>query len=223
MPQSILVIGGTGHTGHSIVQKLKRHEYTARVLARDIESVRKRFDADVEVVEGDITQEAGVAAAMRGVAGCVVVVESSDSNQAPNSPERVHYEGARNVLTASAGHLVHIVLVSQIYITRPERYPEVRNVIHWRGQAEQALRASGQLYTIVRPGWLTDEPGGRVALRFEQRDRGEGQVCREDVAEACVQSLLIPEARGKTFELYNVPGQPLQDWSSAFRVLKADA
>ena len=223
MPQSILVIGGTGHTGHHIVQKLKPHGYNVRVLARDIDSARKRFDGGVEVVTGDITQEASVAAAMSDVAGCVIVVESSDSDQAPNSPERVHYEGARHVLAASAGHAVHIVLVSQIYITRPERYPEVRNVIHWRSQAEQALRASGQPYTIVRPSWLTDEPGGRVALRFEQGDRGEGQICREDVAEACVQSLLIPEARGKTFELYNVPGEPWQDWSRAFRTLKADA
>lgn len=58
----------------------------------------------------------------------------------------------------------------------------MRNIIHWRGEAEAALRASGQPYTIVRPSWLTDDAGGRQALRLEQGDSGEGRVARVDVA-----------------------------------------
>ncbi|GCE29062.1 nucleoside-diphosphate sugar epimerase [Dictyobacter alpinus] len=222
MAQSILVIGGTGNTGRHIVQKLLQHGYAARVLARNIHAAREQFDPQVEVVAGDITQPASVAAAMHGVAGCVIIVESSTSDAAPNSPERVHFQGTRHVLAAAAEQQAHIVLVTQIYIARPERFPEMRNIIHWRGQAEQAVRTSNVPYTIVRPSWLTNEPASRAAIRFEQGDTGDGQISREDVAEVCVQSLLVPEAQGKTFEIYNEPGTPPLAWQPLFQQLAGD-
>jgi uncharacterized protein YbjT (DUF2867 family) len=221
MPQQMLVIGGTGRTGRHIVQKLKQRGYGVRVLARNPNTAREHFDTDIDVVAGDITQAASVRAAMRDIDGCVIIVESADSDHAPNSPKHVHYEGTLHVL-ATANRATHIVLVTQIYVTRPDRYPEVRNIIHWRGQAEQALRTSGQPYTIVRPSWLTEEPEARTAIRFEQGDTGEGQISREYVAEVCVQSLLLPEAQGKTFEIYNVPGEPLRDWAVLFQTLVPD-
>jgi uncharacterized protein YbjT (DUF2867 family) len=124
------------------------------------------------------------------------------------------------VAGAAAG--THVVLVSQIYITRPDAYPAVAPTIAARAGAEEALRASGLPVTVVRPSWLTDAPGGQEALRLEQGDRGEGEVAREDVAEAVVQALLHPEARGRTFELYGVPGTPPDDWARAFAALEPD-
>jgi uncharacterized protein YbjT (DUF2867 family) len=221
MPQQILVIGGNGRTGRHIVQKLKQHGYAVRVLTRDISTTRKHFDANVDVVAGDITQAASVRAAMQDIDGCVITVESSDSDHSPNSPQKVHYEGTRHVL-AAANHTTHIVLVTQIYITRPDRHSEIRNIIHWRGQAEQALRTSGLPYTIVRPSWLTNNARDRAAIRFEQGDTGEGQISREDVAKVCVQSFLHPEAQGKTFEIYNAPGASTQDWAALFQTLVPD-
>ena len=222
MSQSILVIGGTGQTGRHITQKLLQRGDAVRVLARNVKTAQQQLGSQVEVVAGDITQASSVTAAMRDMQGCVIIVESANSDSAPNSPERVHYEGTRHVL-AAADSRAQIVLVTQIYVTRPDRYPEVRNIIHWRGLAEQAVRASGLPYTIVRPSWLTSEPGGRAAIRFEQGDTGDGQISREDVAEVCVQSLLIPDARGKTFEIYNEAGQPPQAWNTMFRHLAGDS
>jgi uncharacterized protein YbjT (DUF2867 family) len=221
MAQTTLVIGGTGHTGRLIVQKLMQHGQSVRVLARNTTSARGQLSKEVEIFEGDITRADEVALAMRNVTGCIVIVESSNSDASPNGPRHVHYEGIQHVL-AAAESMTQIVLVTQIYITRPERYPEVHTVIHWRGMAEQAARASGQPYTIVRPGWLTDEPGSRVAIRFEQGDTGEGQISRQDVAEVCVQSLLHAEARGKTFEIYNEPGTPSTQWDTLLGELKED-
>jgi NAD(P)H-binding len=59
---------------------------------------------------------------------------------------------------------------------------------------------------IVRPSWLTDEPGGQRAIRFEQGDAGEGEIARADVAAVVVAALGSARARGKTFEIYNQPG-----------------
>ena len=133
----------------------------------------------------------------------------------------MHYGGVRHVSeVAESG--THIVLVTQIYITRPDAYPEVRNVIRWRGEGERALRGSGLPYTIVRPSWLTGDEGGRQGIRLEQGDKGEGKVSREDVAEVCVQALFHDEARGKTFELYSEPGEPPGDWAARFGELELD-
>ena len=133
----------------------------------------------------------------------------------------MHYGGVRHVIeVAESG--THIVLVTQIYITRPDAYPEVRNVIRWRGEGERALRGSGLPYTIVRPSWLTGDEGGRQGIRLEQGDKGEGKVSREDVAEVCVQALFHDEARGKTFELYSEPGEPPGDWAARFGELELD-
>lgn len=224
MPGPVLVVGGTGRTGRHVVGKLLERGYTVRVLTRDPSRARERLDEGTEVFGGDVTQAGNVEGAMRGADGAVVIVESAVSDDAPNSPERAHYGGTLNVVAGALadGGSAQVVLVSQIYVTRPERYPEVRSVIHWRGRAEEALRDSGLPYTIVRPSWLTGGPGGREGVRLEQGDSGDGRVSREDVAEACVEALLNEEARGKTFELYNETGEPPSDWAALFAALDDD-
>lgn len=192
--ETVLVIGGTGRTGLHIVRKLLERHGHVRVLVRDPKRARERLGNNVNVVEGNITQADSAQAATQGTKGVVIVVESAAADDGPNNLERVHYRGTQHVIEAVAPG-THIVLVTQIYITRPERYPEVRNIIHWRGMAEDALRRSGLPYTIVRPAWLTEGPS--TGVRLEQGDTGEGQVSRAAVAEVCVRALLHSEARGK--------------------------
>jgi uncharacterized protein YbjT (DUF2867 family) len=218
----VLVIGGTGRTGRHVVGKLLAGDRPVRVLTRDPARAGGRLEAGVDLVAGDVTLSESVVGAMRSVGAVVVIVESSNSDAAPNGPQWAHYGGMRNVISAASPD-THVVLVSQIYITRPERYPEVRSVIEWRRRAEEALRASGLPYTVVRPSWLTGEPGGGQGIRFEQGDTGEGQISREDVAEVCVAALLNDEeALGKTFEVYNEPGSPPEDWARTFAALSPD-
>lgn len=214
MTAPILVIGGGGRTGRLIVARLLRDERDVRVLARH------GGDVDADVVIGTITSRDDVRRAAGDAGGVVVIVESSVA-PGPNGPEAVHFHGVENVL-AAAPPAAAIVLVTQIYITRPEAYESVRDVILARRRGEQALRASGRPYTIVRPSWLTDEPGGEQAIRFEQGDSGEGQIARADVAAVVGAVLSSTRARGKTFEIYNEPGAPATDWDAAFAVLGED-
>jgi uncharacterized protein YbjT (DUF2867 family) len=70
----------------------------------------------------------------------------------------------------------------------------------WAG--ERKLMASGVPYTIVRPGGLTDGPGGVSALVVAQGDKGApGRVSRADVARVCVAATAAPAAAGVTLEL----------------------
>jgi uncharacterized protein YbjT (DUF2867 family) len=215
MPRSTLVIGGAGRTGRHIVDRLRREGGAVKVLSRHPD----RVPDGVEAIAGDITRPESVQVAASGVDTIVIVVESAmNDDGSPNAPTAVHDTGTANVIAAADGR--HVVMVSQIYITRPEAFPAAADVIAARGRGEQALRDSGLPYTIVRPSWLTDDPGGRQALRLEQDDAGDGQVSREDVAEAVVEALSHAEARGKTFELYGEPGEPPADWASSFAALR---
>lgn len=215
---STLVIGGAGRTGRHVVRALDGLGVTARVMSRrDLKSV-----GPASVVRGDVTDAASVKAAMAGAGAVVVILESAHSRGDPTIHERVHHGGVRNVIEAARPNGAHVVLVTQIYITRPDRMRTFRELIEWRGRGEEALRESGLPYTIVRPSWLTNEPGGERAIRFEQGDTGEGEIARADVATVCAHAILEPDARGKTFELYNEPGSPPADWAKTFAALAPD-
>jgi uncharacterized protein YbjT (DUF2867 family) len=212
---TVLVIGGSGRTGRQIVDRLRRESSRpVRVLSRH------GSDLDAEPFVGSITDRTDVQRAAGDAAGVVICVESSEQ-PGPNGPEAVHFHGVENVI-AAVPPAAHIVLVSQIYITRPEAFEQVRDVILARRRGEETLRASGRPYTIVRPSWLSDEPGGEQGIRFEQGDTGEGGITRADVAAVVVAALGSSSARGKTFEIYNEPGTPPRDWDGAFAALAKD-
>lgn len=217
----VLVIGGTGNTGQHIVRQLLERGDQVRILSRGAEQITSLQGADR--VSGSITDAASVKTATTNIHAVVICVESSNSSGSANSPESVHHQGIINLIDAVRGQRSHIVLVTQIYVTRPQAYPAVANIIAARDLGERALRASGLPYTIVRPSWLTNEPGGRQAVRLEQGDTGEGSIARADVVAVCVHALHDEAARSKTFEMYNVASDPPSDWHTLFTQLKVDA
>jgi uncharacterized protein YbjT (DUF2867 family) len=132
--------------------------------------------------------------------------------------------------------LPRFIQVSSAGVTRPGRPgldlesepPAVRmneqlgGILTWKLRGEEAIRASGLPYTIIRPCALTEEAGGE-GLMFEQGDNIRGKVSREDIAELCVQALELPEACNMTFEVKSDPaGHPPEDWRGLFANLKRD-
>jgi uncharacterized protein YbjT (DUF2867 family) len=68
-----------------------------------------------------------------------------------------------------------------------------------KGRADDAVRASGLDWTVVRPGSLTNGPGtGRVRL---SESVPRGQVPRDDVAAVLAAVLDSPNSIGKTVDL----------------------
>lgn len=211
----LLVIGGSGRTGREIVERL-RHDPSRAVRTLS----RHGIDGDAEAIIGSITDRTAVQRAAHGAGGVVICVESSEQ-PGPNGPEAVHVHGVENVIDATPPD-ARIVLVSQIYITRPEAFEQVRDVILARRRGEEILRASGRPYTIVRPSWLTGANGAGAGIRFEQGDTGEGEISRADVAAVVAAAVGSTSAIGKTFEIYNEPGEPPAQWEAAFAALAKD-
>jgi uncharacterized protein YbjT (DUF2867 family) len=206
MPGTYLVIGGAGRTGRRAADMLARDGHEVIVGSRRPHGPR--------TVTVDLARDLDPALLDR-VDGVMVSVEPPT-----NTPgaEAVLHHGVARLARLAVARKTSVVLISQIYVTRPAQYPDMSGIIRARAAGEQALRDSGARYTILRPSWLTERPAAGVLL--EQGDTGDGQVSRDTVASAAAAALLAPEANGKTFELYDGSERP--DWPALFAQLRAD-
>ncbi|PRX97088.1 SDR family oxidoreductase [Allonocardiopsis opalescens] len=217
MTSPVTVVGGAGRTGRLIVADLLAQGVEVRVVSRRAGRAADLRSRGVATFDADVRDGRGLDAALAGSAGVVYLVEPGTANSGPDRPETTLYQGVRNVLAACSPQLERFVLVSSIYVTRPDHYfNEWGRLLDWRLRGEDAVRASGFPYTVVRPSWLTDEPAGRAGVRLERGDRGDGKISRSDVAQACVHALSSPAAVGLTFEMYTDPGVAREPWEALF-------
>ncbi|MEZ5562425.1 MAG: SDR family oxidoreductase [Gammaproteobacteria bacterium] len=225
-PRTVLVAGATGRTGTPVVTQLLAEGYKVRALVRDPEKARETLGDQVTYLTGDVTDPATLAPAMQGV-DAVISAIGAKGKDGPSRPEVIDYEGVKNLAAAaSAAGVKQFVLVSSRSVTQKD-HPLNRmfgDVLIWKLKGENALRASGVPYTIIRPGGLVNAEPGQASFVFEQGDevRGQTRIARADLATICVQALKYPEALNRTFETHTVPGSPITDWRARFRELKPD-
>lgn len=199
--QPVLVIGGTGATGRHVVAQLVETGDKVRVLTRNPTNARRVLPSLVEVVEGDLKSESDVRRAVNGVRA-VVLAHGTDDGK--GTAEDTDYGGVLNVVQSLGNGPVKLVLMSAIYVTRPDHPNNNRNpVFEWKRRAEELVRESGQPYSIARASWLSRTPSvARSGVRLEQSDMGEGNVGHAAMASVLVQALRSAQAVGKTFEVY---------------------
>ncbi|MEY9929968.1 uncharacterized protein YbjT (DUF2867 family) [Catenulispora sp. GP43] len=206
-----LVLGGSGRTGSLVTSLLLERGARVTVAGRRPRGVAGADTAVVDLAAGFD------AALLDGYDGVVVSVEPPTDDR---GAEAVMHRGVAAVGEAAARSGAHVVLVSQIYITRAHEHPDMAGIITARARGEEALRASGAAYTIVRPGWLTAGPA--AGIRLEQGDKGDGRISRASVAAASVAALTSAGAVRKTFEIYD-EGDAAPDWSVEFAALTPDS
>ena len=222
----VLVAGATGGTGSLVVAELQKQGYPVRAFVRDTAKAAERLGADVEAVAGDLKDPASIAAAMDGVGAVINAAGASASGGPDNTAEKVDFEGARNLAEAALGAGVgQYVLVSSRGVTDDDHYLNrmFNNILIWKRRGEEAVAASGVPYTIVRPGGLSDDPGGNQTVIFEQGDtRSEGiWITRADVARVCVSALAHDAALNRVFEIHAEDGEAQADFGAEFASLSA--
>jgi uncharacterized protein YbjT (DUF2867 family) len=230
MVKPILVAGATGGVGRQVVLKLLAEGIPVRLLVREFKTARSQFSDEVEYISGDVREPTTLIPALDNVRAVVcsigAKIDNPDGNSI-NTPERVDYEGVRNLATAARdAEVEHFVLVSWLGVTHASSAVDgaVGDLLTWKQKGEAAVRQSGLLYTIIRPGTLTDDSGGGNALRISQGDKPQfgGEIGREDVATVCVAALRQPAARNVTLEVVAADGDPPIDWGKLFAGLKKD-
>jgi uncharacterized protein YbjT (DUF2867 family) len=223
---TLLVAGGTGRTGQQVVRQAVEQGYEVRVLTRDTARARELFGDRIVAVEGDVREPDSLKSAFEGVRYVISAIGSNSRHDPTNTPEAVDYRGVQALVDAAkAAGVEQFVLVSSMGVTRIthplNRF--VDNILLWKALGENALRFSGVGYTIVRPGGLTDEPGGSAGFRVGQGDTmSEGRIPRADVAAVCLAALGNPAARDKTFEIVADPASERIDPARLFAPLGVD-
>jgi uncharacterized protein YbjT (DUF2867 family) len=225
----VVVAGATGRTGQLVVEQLVARKYRVRALVRDAAKAKAELPAGVEAVVADVRDPLSLVPAMKGARYVISTIGASGGPKADpeNGPQQIDFRGVENLANAARGAGVkHFVLVSSAAVTKAADYPMafMRPILAAKAQGEEALRNSTVRYTIVRPGGLVDEPGGKFAVQFSQGDKTAGRIPRADVALVCVEALGRRTAQGKTFEILSGPGPVVERrWAQDFAALAWDA
>ena len=220
----VLVAGATGGTGRALVRNLQVQGYAIRAFVRDEAKARVVLGDDIAYATGDVRDIATLHPAMQDVTYVISAIGSSRSDPS-NNPEAVDFGGVKNLANAAADAGVRqFVLVSSTGVTDEDHFlnKQFDNILNWKFKGEQALRASGVPYTVVRPGGLINTPANEFSVVFSQGDTLAGRISREDIALICIAALQAPDALNKTFETSNSDEPGENDWASLFAELEAD-
>jgi uncharacterized protein YbjT (DUF2867 family) len=141
----ILVVGGTGTLGTTLVRRLRAARLPIRVLTRDATRAAHLEDDAVDVVRGDLRDTSSLRAAVRGVTLVIAAAHGfgTDDSVSPASVDRI---GNINLIDAAAAGGASVVLMSGVHAA-PDSQLELFRAKH---AAEEHLKASGTPWTIVR-------------------------------------------------------------------------
>lgn len=189
----ILVTGATGTIGSEVVRQLAARGEKVRALSR--EPAQARVPSGVEAVPGHHRDRASVEAAMAGAEAAFLVGVFG-----PDDAE--HDRGL--VEAAKAAGVRRIVKLSAIGTGDPR----LGVFGTWHLPGEEAVRASGLEWTVLRPSafasntlsWVTAVREGTPAPNM-MGDGRQGVVDPRDVAEIAVAALLDPRHAGRTYTL----------------------
>jgi uncharacterized protein YbjT (DUF2867 family) len=121
-----------------------------RALVRNLAQARDRLPAEVDVAEGDTTQPATLAAALRGVDTVIhTAFITAERKQGPGvNYEATNVGGTRNLVAAAREAGVRRIVVLSGLGTRPSR---PGSYMQGRYLAEEAVRDSGLAWSILGP------------------------------------------------------------------------
>jgi len=198
---SILIFGATRNTGLLVAQMLVGRGDRVTAFVRPTSNTAELEKLGVDLVVGDAVEIDTVRAAMsageyRGVLstiGCLACEPPPD------------YQGNANIIEAMVeADIGRFVLVTTIGAGDSFDAPPwlstrvLSKILPLKNQAEEALRASGLEYTIIRPGGLRSGHRTGNGVLTEERT-AFGYIFREDLAQQIVAVLDDDRTIGKTF------------------------
>jgi dihydroflavonol-4-reductase len=155
-----LVTGATGLVGFHIAEAVRRSGGRVRLLVRSVDRAKSLFGDDVEIVAGDITNEASVLAASRG-ADVVFHAAGHPEQwlQDPSAFERVNVGGTRNVVQAclqnQVPRLVYTSTIDVFEASSGQSFDETVIATEPKGTAyERSKQAADRIVTAAQTDGL---------------------------------------------------------------------
>jgi uncharacterized protein YbjT (DUF2867 family) len=202
----IVIAGGHGKVGRRLARLLVRRGDRVRGLIRNPTHAADLREDGSEPVVCDL-EVAGVDEVASVIAGADAVVFAAGAGPGSGAERKltVDRDGAVKLLRAAqAADVERYLMVSSIGAEAPPDGDDVFSVyLRAKAEADRALVESDRTWTIVRPVFLTDEPGsGRVRIDSARLD---GEVSRDDVA--AVLAAVLHEPRSAQRILYVAAGE----------------
>ena len=198
---TVAIAGGHGKIAMLLGGMLAERGDTARGLIRNPDQEADLRAAGIEPVLCDLEGGGDVAAAVRR-ADAVVFAAGAGPGSGDARKTTMDLGGAVKLIEAAkAEGISRYLIVSAMGAADPpdEGAEGFGAYLRAKAGADDALRASGLDYTVVRPGGLTDDPGTGLVAVAERLDRG--QIPRADVAAVFLACLDTPSTIGKSFDL----------------------
>ena len=190
----VLVTGATGTVGSELVKELLQRRADVRVFTRK-QPKPGTFPGAVELALGDLTDPVSVAEAMKGVDELFLLIG--------NVPDEFTQALTAYGLAKKAG-LKHVTYLS---VFKADQFLEVPHFAA-KSAVEQAIRAGGMPYTILRPGYFVQNERrlkpvltGPGIYPIPAGNQGLAAVDVRDIAEAATISLTEKGHAGKTYDL----------------------
>jgi uncharacterized protein YbjT (DUF2867 family) len=194
----VAIAGAHGKIARLLIDRLVARGDTVIGLIRNPAHADELRVPGVEPVVCDLETAPAdeVTEATRG-ADVVVFAAGAGAGSGAERKLTMDRDGAIKLLeAASAAGVPRYVIVSSVGAEDPPDGDEVFSVyLRAKAAADAAVQASDRDWTIVRPGFLTDEPGtGRVRVTTEP---SRAEVPRDDVAAALAELLGDQRATGR--------------------------
>jgi uncharacterized protein YbjT (DUF2867 family) len=236
--RDVLVIGATGATGIHAYRECVAQGLVVEAMVRDLGKGQSMLGADAKCVEGDMTKPESLDDAFSGVKRIIMAI-GKRRGETGSSSEAIDYLGVKNVAEVARRHGIQkIVHVTSNGVDSPDRwFISFLNFMSgmglgWKLRGENALRASGVPYVVVRPVGLKNKDGD-VPPIIKQCIPYEWGICmisREVVGKILVHALMEKKCANCTVNCREDPAQAKQnkglkdfDWSAALCDFGADS
>ncbi len=193
---TLFVSGANGKLGRRVIELLLERNYPGKIIAGS-RTPEKLGLAGVETRRADFTDKAGLVQALAGVDRLLII-----------STDQVGARLAGHLTAIEAARIAGVKEIAYTSMLNPEPPSAITFAPEHHG-TEEALRASGVGYTILRNNWYAENLLGSLpnALASGQwyssaRAGRTSYVSREDCARAAAGALLRPA----TNQTYSITG-----------------
>ena len=215
MAKKIIIFGGTGYYGRTVVAALVARGQLVRVVSRNAEGARVVVGSEVEIFEGDVTRPGDINRALQGM-DVIVICLSAMSVKLIRMMQAIERDAVLNIMFEAKKLNISRLIYMSGYEMRASllddlKIPEFGAI---KIEIEAALRASDLNWTI-----LGDAPAFELFFAFLRGNKmtvpGGGlkaipTISAEDVGEITAQTALRDDLGGQRIRLtgpqaYNFP------------------